>query len=161
MLFIKMFYTLLRIYNHMLLTAVIVFLGVLFLFRPLQRNGFYILHAGIVILFSWYVESTHFKVSPFALKTFLLLYVYHLVSINIVTFVAYFVDKRAAQKGVHRIPEKNLHALEFLGGIIGAFAGQKILRHKTKKKEYKGVFIFLCFIQIGIACAILKYIGII
>lgn len=145
----------------MLLTAISILLGLLFLFRPLQKNIFYILHMGIVLAVSWYIENAYFKVSPFVPKTFLLLYVYHLVSINLITFFAYLVDKRAAQKNAYRVSEKNLHTLEFLGGIIGAFLGQKIFKHKTKKREYRAVFVFLCFVQIGIVYVILDYVGII
>ena len=52
----------------------------------------------------------------FSHKAFLVFVVYHLICINIAVFFAYGADKRAAKRGEWRIPEAQLHALEFLGG---------------------------------------------
>ena len=52
----------------------------------------------------------------------------------------YSRDKHNAQSGAWRIPEKQLHAVELLGGWPGALLAQQLLRHKTKKASYQGVF---------------------
>lgn len=58
-----------------------------------------------------------------------------------VLFLLYAIDKRRAQaKGAERIPEAGLHALELLGGWPGAFAAQRLLRHKNAKLTYQVVF---------------------
>ncbi|MFV0626403.1 MAG: DUF1294 domain-containing protein [Alphaproteobacteria bacterium] len=119
------------------------------------------LHFAVVILFSYYVEANHFTVTPFAPKTLLLLLVYHLVSINIITFIAYGVDKRAAQRGTWRVSERNLHTLEFLGGVLGALVGQKFFKHKTKKIEYQSAFWFIVFMEFVIVFVILRFLGMI
>lgn len=49
------------------------------------------------------------------------------------TFFVYGWDKRSAEKGTNRVPEKSLHLLELLGGWPGAIAGQQFFRHKTQK----------------------------
>ena len=58
----------------------------------------------------------------------------------IVTFMAYAAHKHFAQSNRWRIPEANLHLLEFLGGWPGALFAQRALRHKTRKASYRIVF---------------------
>ena len=145
----------------MVLTFSAILIGLLALVRPLQKNPFFILHFAIVIGLAWYTETYLFKVTPFMYKTFLLFIVYHLVSINLVTIIAYGVDKRAAIKGNWRIPEVRLHALELLGGWIGAFIAPKIFRHKTKKKSYQTMFWLMLALQIAIIYYVLSFLNII
>lgn len=58
-----------------------------------------------------------------------------------IVFLLYAVDKRRAQRaGAERLPEAGLHALELLGGWPGAFAAQRLLRHKNAKLSYQAVF---------------------
>lgn len=59
---------------------------------------------------------------------------------SIIAFAAYAVDKRAARRGDRRTPEATLHALELLGGWPGAFAAQRLIRHKNAKFGYQVVF---------------------
>ena len=56
---------------------------------------------------------------------------------SLLAFVAFAVDKRAAQRRQWRIPESTLHALEVLGGWPGALLGSQLLRHKTAKGSYR------------------------
>ena len=60
----------------------------------------------------------------------------YLVIINIIAFLAMFIDKKKAQKGKWRISEKFLFVLVLLGGGIGGIAGMYIFRHKTKKTAF-------------------------
>ena len=59
---------------------------------------------------------------------------------SLVTLVVYGVDKRRAQRGRSRIPERSLHLLELLGGWPGAVLGQVMFRHKLRKPSYMVVF---------------------
>lgn len=43
------------------------------------------------------------------------------------------IDKRKAERGAWRIPEKTIFIVTALGGGIGTIAGMYIFRHKTKK----------------------------
>ena len=56
------------------------------------------------------------------------------------TYLIYDMDKKAAQQGKQRIPEKNLHLLALLGGWPGALLAQQKLRHKSAKTEFQQVF---------------------
>ena len=64
--------------------------------------------------------------------------VYGLMSL--VTFVAYYFDKRAARLGRPRTPEATLHILELLGGWPGALLAQRLIRHKNAKVGYQAIF---------------------
>ena len=143
----------------MVITYSIILLGLLVLFKPLQRNRFYMLHTALVIGAAYYIETHWFRASVFGSKTLLLFLVFQLISINFVTFIAYGVDKRAAQKGEWRIPEADLHTLEFLGGWSGALLAQKFFRHKTKKKSFRTDFYLVILAEFAVIALILHFLG--
>lgn len=58
------------------------------------------------------------------------------VIVGLVTFLAFGWDKRCAERGQRRIPERTLHALELLGGWPGALLAMQTFRHKRKKPRY-------------------------
>ena len=60
----------------------------------------------------------------------------YIIVINIITFLAMFIDKKKAQNGSYRISEKTLFILVALGGGIGGIAGMYTFRHKTKKLRF-------------------------
>lgn len=68
----------------------------------------------------------------------------------VVTFIAYALDKHAAQTGAWRIPEANLHLLELAGGWPGALTAQLVLRHKTSKRSYRIGFWLMVAMHAGI-----------
>lgn len=82
----------------------------------------------------------------FCSQNFLLFVVFQLVSINLVTVLAYYVDKRAARKGAWRVPEANLHTLEFLGGWPGALLAAENLSPQDQKTKLSNVFYVGCCI---------------
>jgi uncharacterized membrane protein YsdA (DUF1294 family)/cold shock CspA family protein len=57
-----------------------------------------------------------------------------------VTFIAYAVDKSAAERKRWRTPESTLHFLALVGGWPGALLAQQFLRHKSSKAEFRAVF---------------------
>ena len=57
-----------------------------------------------------------------------------------ITWMAYALDKHAAQRGRWRTPETTLHLLELLCGWPGALLAQQLLRHKTRKPDYRVAF---------------------
>jgi uncharacterized membrane protein YsdA (DUF1294 family)/cold shock CspA family protein len=63
-----------------------------------------------------------------------------LITISIFTFIVYFFDKSAAINAKQRTPEATLHMLSILGGWPGAALAQKILRHKSSKREFQSIF---------------------
>lgn len=60
----------------------------------------------------------------------------YLVIINLITFVAFAVDKIAAIERKSRIRIVTLLALSFFGGSIGGLIAMYLLRHKTRKDYF-------------------------
>jgi len=61
-------------------------------------------------------------------------------SINVLTVLAYWQDKLAAQRGIWRTSEDTLHGLSLLGGWVGARLAQHRLRHKTSKSSFQTTY---------------------
>jgi len=59
---------------------------------------------------------------------------------SLITFIAYAIDKSAAQMGRWRTGEGTLHLFALLGGWPGALIAQQTLRHKTKKTSFRVAF---------------------
>lgn len=57
-----------------------------------------------------------------------------------VAFVAYGMDKAAANAGRWRTPESTLHLLGLACGWPGALLAQRLFRHKSRKCEFQIVF---------------------
>ena len=144
----------------MVVTFGSILFAMLFLIPPLRKNMFFILNCCTIVVFSYWVENNYFKTSIFSFKTMLLFLVVQFVFINIFTFLAYWRDKRAAQKGEWRIPEKDLHWLELLGGWSGALLAQKIFHHKTRKHTYQLVFWLVPMVQLVFIFVVLQYLGV-
>lgn len=61
----------------------------------------------------------------------------YLLAINLISFIAYGIDKRKAIKNKWRIKEATLLGLSFIGGSVGALLGMITFHHKTKKPRFK------------------------
>ena len=98
---------------------------------------------GVVsVLFIFYLLATVIAghVQP------IVLWIY--VAVSIISFVAYYLDKNAAEHGGWRIQENTLHILALLGGWPGAYAAQRIIRHKTIKEPFRQVFVVSVILNI-------------
>jgi uncharacterized membrane protein YsdA (DUF1294 family) len=62
--------------------------------------------------------------------------IYYLLLINIVTFLAFAIDKRRAVKRKWRIPEKTLLGLSLIGGSAGSLIAMYLFRHKIRKSAF-------------------------
>lgn len=60
----------------------------------------------------------------------------YLVLINAAGFLLMLIDKQKARRGAWRIPEATLMGVAVLGGSIGAIAGMRLFRHKTKHPKF-------------------------
>ena len=70
-------------------------------------------------------------------------------------FLAFAWDKRRARAGGRRTPEKTLLTFALAGGL-GAWLGQHILRHKTRKEPFRtqfGVVVILHLILLATGAA--------
>ena len=79
-------------------------------------------------------------------------FIIYLIIINLIAFLAMYIDKRRAKYGKWRIKEHTLFILAILGGSIGAIVGMYTFRHKTKKMRFVIGFpaIIVCEIVLGI-----------
>ena len=143
----------------MVITFSTILLGLIALIRPLQRNRFFILNSALIIGAAYFIETHYFTASVFSYKTIMLFLVFQLISINVVTFIAYGVDKRAAVRGNWRVPEIQLHTLEFLGGWSGALVAQRFFKHKTKKKSFRTDFYLVILAELVVIGLILHFLG--
>lgn len=145
----------------MLITFLAIITPFLVFIQPLQRNRFFILYFALMMLSAYITENHYFRVIMFSHKAFLVFIVYHLACINLATFTAYGADKRAAERGDWRVPEIQLHVLEFLGGWPGAFIAQKFFHHKTKKRSFQAMFWLMLVLETAAVYIILKYLKLI
>ena len=90
-------------------------------------------------MITWFLELSLFEQS---------LLIYFLV-INIITFFYFGLDKLRSQvAGKRRIPERTLWILSLIGGSLGALAGIKFFRHKTKKLSFQAGMAVILAVQI-------------
>ena len=60
-----------------------------------------------------------------------------LLSVNLLAFCMYGLDKLKAKRGAWRIPEATLLLVAALGGSLGALLGMELFRHKTKHARFR------------------------
>jgi uncharacterized membrane protein YsdA (DUF1294 family) len=71
------------------------------------------------------------------------------ILVSLLTFLTYFRDKHAAQKGSWRISENILHVFSLFCGWPGAIIAQQKFRHKTKKVSFRFVFWITVLVNSG------------
>lgn len=81
----------------------------------------------------------------------------YLIIINLISFLAMFIDKKKAQKGKWRIKESTLLILALIGGSIGAISGMYIFHHKTQKPRFYIGFPIIIILQILVIVAIFVF----
>lgn len=62
------------------------------------------------------------------------------LGLSLAAFLAYAFDKSAAVSGRWRTAEQTLHLFSVVGGWPGALLAQQLLRHKTSKQSFVGIF---------------------
>lgn len=67
------------------------------------------------------------------------LFAIYLISINIISGIFFVFDKKAAQRGHRRVPERTLHLLELCGGVFITWLLMYIIRHKNCKFSYYAI----------------------
>ena len=74
-----------------------------------------------------------------------------LITINVITFIVYGIDKLKAKKQKWRISEATLLLLATAGGSIGAWLGVKIWHHKTLHKKFRYGIPLIILAQIALS----------
>ena len=110
-------------------------------FRPIVA-GFLLAGAALTAATAWLLASR--------LQTGAL--VAYFAGVNLTTFGAYLYDKSVAGGNLWRVPETVLHLLALAGGTPAAFAGQYLLRHKTRKAGFRAWLWVIVAVQ-GLAVA--------
>ena len=70
-------------------------------------------------------------------------YITYLLSLNVIIFILYGIDKLSPKFGGRRIPEPLLHLLALLGGFVGGWLGMFVWVHKTNWAKHQDFPIFL------------------
>ena len=74
------------------------------------------------------------------------------VGLNLAAFLLYGWDKRAARLDRRRISERSLLLAAGLGGLLGAWVGMSVFRHKTKKRSFQAKLLAVtaCWVGAGV-----------
>ena len=104
-------------------------------------GGFLILGALLTAATAWLLSA---RLEAGALLAYL-------TGVNLTTFGAYLYDKSVAGStlALWRVPEAVLHLLALAGGTPAAFAGQHVLRHKTRKEAFRAWFWVIAAVQVA------------
>jgi uncharacterized membrane protein YsdA (DUF1294 family) len=78
------------------------------------------------------------------------------LTLNLLVFSIYFMDKQAARHGRRRISERTLLILALIGGSLGALAAQQLLRHKTRKEPFRSILAAILILH-GALIAVLAF----
>ena len=70
-----------------------------------------------------------------------------IIAINFIAFAAFGIDKAKAEAGRWRISEATLLLFALLGGTLGAYAGRRLFRHKTRKQPFGSQLFTIAVLQ--------------
>lgn len=76
----------------------------------------------------------------------------YLVTINLVTYRVWVLDKVRAKRRERRVSEAMLLKLCALGGWPGGIMAAQAFRHKTSKLAFIRKVIFVVFVQVVVVC---------
>ena len=75
------------------------------------------------------------------------------VAMSVIGFALMGADKRRAEKGAWRIPEKVLFGVSFLLGGVGSLVGMFVFRHKTKHASFRILLPFSALWSLAVTAA--------
>lgn len=78
------------------------------------------------------------------------------LGLSVLSYLMYWWDKSAAQKGARRTPENNLHLMDLLGGWPGALVAQQQFHHKTAKASFQAAFWVTVLLNVGVCIWLVK-----
>jgi uncharacterized membrane protein YsdA (DUF1294 family) len=81
-----------------------------------------------------------------------------LLSVNVIAFFMYGIDKWKAKKDKWRTSEATLMWLAIIGGSIGAWLGMKVWHHKTMHKKFRYGLPLIIIVQIALIIFAYEYI---
>ncbi|WP_394172907.1 DUF1294 domain-containing protein [Thalassotalea litorea] len=114
--------------------------------QPQQTSKFSI-YLALLFLASLFFYSIYAGIS------LSLVFIY--LGLSVFTYLMYGWDKNKAQHGGWRTSESTLHLFALFGGWPGAAIAQQLIRHKSKKKEFRLVFWVTVILNIVAVCWLL------
>ena len=81
-----------------------------------------------------------------------------LLSVNVIAFFMYGIDKWKDKKDKWRTSEATLLWLAVIGGSIGAWLGMKVWHHKTMHKKFRYGLPLIIIVQIALIIFAYEYI---
>ena len=81
---------------------------------------------------------------------------YYLIGVNLLTFIAYGIDKYKAKHKHWRISEASLLLLAILGGSPAAMLAMYLFHHKTRHKKFRYGVPAILLLQVVIVVVILR-----
>lgn len=72
------------------------------------------------------------------------------ITVNALTYLLFYFDKRCARAGRWRVPEAALLGVSLLGGSPAAWCAMQRLRHKTRKPGFRMRYWMIVGLQAGI-----------
>lgn len=93
-------------------------------------------------------------------ETIMKMLIIYYILINLLAFIAMYVDKQKAKSNKWRISEKALIMMSIFGGSIGMLCGMKEFRHKTKHAKFKYGVPIILIVQILIFIYCVKLLNI-
>ena len=73
----------------------------------------------------------------------------YLLAVNMASFFLMGIDKRRAQRGKRRVPERTLFLPAVLGGALGGTLGMHLFHHKTRHWYFRWGFPLLLILQLA------------
>ena len=73
----------------------------------------------------------------------------YLAAVNVAALVLYAWDKAAATRRGFRVPEAMLHLVALIGGTPAALVARVVLRHKTRKRDFRIMFWCIAVLQLA------------
>lgn len=75
---------------------------------------------------------------------------------SLLSWLMYYFDKAAAERGARRTPESTLHLVDLLGGWPGGLVAQQQFRHKTIKTSFQAVFWITVVVNVAAAAWLVR-----
>ena len=82
-------------------------------------------------------------------KEWLFLLELYLLAANVAAFSLMGIDKRRAQRGKRRVPERTLFLPTVLGGALGGTLGMYLFHHKTRHWYFRWGYPLLLTLQLA------------
>lgn len=80
-----------------------------------------------------------------------------LLAVNLLTLIAYGIDKRKARRKKWRIPESTLILLAIFGGSPAALLAMHLFHHKTLHNKFRYGIPLILLLQVALAVVILYH----